>query len=171
MMFLSKYHEYGLRSMILLAGRSKTGAAQLPVQTRDISQVEQIPSKFLEHILLMLKKAGLLCSKIGAGGGYYLARPANQITLGQIIRALDGKLEPLNCVNQGSREPCSCPRAATCGVRMVMSDVYDSISEILDHTTLEDVSNRVALAKENLDGAQTQEADALLLSSRFDFTI
>jgi Rrf2 family protein len=128
--------------MILLASRSIPESPQVLVQAREISHLEDISPKFLEHVLLMLKKAGLLCSKTGAGGGYSLSRPANQISLGQIIRALDGRLEPVKCVGK-AQEHCSCPREATCGVRMVMSDVYDSISNILDHTSLEDVSNRV----------------------------
>jgi Rrf2 family protein len=170
-MHLTKHHEYGLRSMIFLASRSKPEAPQVVVQSREISQVEDISPKFLEHILLMLTKAGLLCSKIGAGGGYFLSRPANQITLGQVIRALDGRLEPIKCVSKSSRELCPCPREATCGVHMVMSDVYDSISNILDHTTLEDVSNRVTRTKEILSRNQDHENTATLLSQSVDFTI
>ena len=170
-MHLTKHHEYGLWSMILLASRSKPEAPQVVVQSREISQVEDISPKFLEHILLMLKKAGLLYSKTGAGGGYSLSRPAYQITLGQIIRAPDGRLEPIKCVSKSSRELCPCPREDTCGVRMVMSDVYDSISNILDHTSLEDVSNRVTRKKEMLNKNPIHENAAMLLSQKVDFTI
>jgi Rrf2 family transcriptional regulator, iron-sulfur cluster assembly transcription factor len=93
----SKFQEYGLRSMILLAVRSKLETPQARMQAKEISQVEEISPKYLEQILMKLTKAGLLSSKVGAGGGYFLSRPANQISLGQIIRALDGRLEPVAC--------------------------------------------------------------------------
>lgn len=141
------------------------------VQSREISLAEKIPHKFLEHVLLMLKKAGLLGSKMGAGGGYYLTRPANQITLGQVIRALDGKLEPIQCIGAEFQGGCPCPQAATCGLRMVMEDVYVSVTNILDHTSLEDVSNRVAKAKEMLVENRADGNAAWLLSRSVDFTI
>jgi Rrf2 family protein len=170
-MYLSKHHEYGLRAMIFLAARSKSETSQMLVQAREISQAENIPHKFLEHVLLLLKKAGLLGSKMGVGGGYYLSRPANQITLGQIIRALDGKLEPIRCVGREAQSGCPCPHSATCGVQMIMNEVYLSVANILDHTSLEDVSNRVAKAKELLDENQVHGNAALLLTRSMDFTI
>jgi Rrf2 family protein len=169
-MYLSKYHEYGLRAMILLADRSKSEMPPLLVQSKEISAEECIPHKFLEHVLLMLKKAGLLGSKMGVGGGYYLSRPASQITLGQIIRALDGKLPPILCVGRESHDRCPCPHSATCGVRMIMNDVYRAVAEILDRTTLEDVSSRVNEAKAQLDLTQFHGDAAMLLSRSVDFT-
>ncbi len=113
------------------------------VQIKDIAEREQIPAKFLEQILLTLKNAGLLHSKMGIGGGYYLAKPSEQISLGQIIRVLDGPLAPLRCVSQMAYEPCGCPDERTCGLRMVMFDVRSAISDILDSTSLADVARRV----------------------------
>jgi Rrf2 family cysteine metabolism transcriptional repressor len=170
-MYLSKYHEYGLRSMILLASRSAPGTPQMLVQAREISEEEKIPRKFLEHVLSMLKKGGLLNSKMGVGGGYILSRPASQITLGQIIRALDGRLEPIQCVGKGKNPKYPCPHQAICGVHMVMTDVYISIAKILDGTSLEDVSNRVALAKEMSPEKQFSANTAMLLTRSADFTI
>ena len=112
------------------------------VQIRDIAQREAIPVKFLEQIMLALKNAGLLHSKMGIGGGYLLARPAGEITLGQIIRVLDGPLAPIRCVSQMAYEACSCPDEKNCGLRLVMLDVRDAVSGILDHTTLADVIQR-----------------------------
>ncbi len=97
-------------------------------------------AKFLEQILLTLKNAGLLHSKMGIGGGYYLARPADQISLGHIVRILDGPLAPVRCVSQMAYEPCGCPDEQTCGLRLVMQDVRNAIAGILDHTTLADVA-------------------------------
>ncbi len=141
-MRLSKRGEYGLRAMIFLAPPGPDGRATI-VQIKEISEREHIPIKFLEQILLALKNAGLLHSKMGVGGGYYLAKPARDITLGQIIRVLDGPIAPVKCVSQVAYEPCGCPDEVTCGLRMVMFDVRAAMSAILDKTSLEDVIQRV----------------------------
>jgi Rrf2 family protein len=143
-MKLSKRGEYGLRAMVNLASQPPTVAV---VQIKEIAQHEQIPLKFLEQILLILKNAGLLQSRIGAGGGYALARPADQITLGQIVRVLDGPLAPIRCVSKMAYQPCACPDEETCGLRLVMLDVRNAISDILDRTTLADVTRRVEQAR------------------------
>lgn len=138
-MRLSKRGEYGLRAMIELASRKGENSV---VQIRDLAESQQIPAKFLEQILLTLKNAGLLNSKLGAGGGYYLARPPEEITLGQIVRVLDGPLAPIRCVSQMAYEPCGCPDEKTCGLRLIMLDARNAIAAILDNTTLADVSAR-----------------------------
>jgi Rrf2 family protein len=148
-MKLSKRGEYGLRAMIDLAtalqaqnGISNGGV----VQIREIAERQHIPAKFLEQILLTLKNAGLLHSRMGVGGGYYLAKPADQISLGQIVRVLDGPLAPVGCVSQMAYESCGCPDERTCGLRLVMLDVRNAITDILDRTSLADVGQRVDLA-------------------------
>jgi Rrf2 family protein len=145
-MRLSKRGEYGLRAMIELATwDSEPGPHLVPI--KDLAARQKIPVKFLEQILLSLKNAGLLQSKMGVGGGYHLARPASEITLGQIVRVLDGPLAPIRCVSQMAYEPCGCPDEQTCGLRMVMYDVRNAITDILDHTALADVAGRVDSAK------------------------
>jgi Rrf2 family protein len=141
-MRLSKRGEYGLRAMIMLAGTPHENAPLPVVQIKEISEREKISPKFLEQILLTLKNAGLLHSKMGVGGGYYLARPPSEITLGQIFRVLDGPVAPIKCVSQIAYEPCGCPDEATCGLRLVMFDVRQAIVNILDNTSLADVSAR-----------------------------
>ena len=150
-MRLSKRGEYGLRAMIMLAGTPKPGASLPVVQIRDISEREKIPAKYLEQILLSLKNAGLLHSRMGVGGGYYLARPPAEITLGQIFRVLDGPLAPIRCVSQMSYEPCGCPDEQTCGLRLVMGDVRSAISQILDHTSLADVAKRQEVVRQQIN--------------------
>jgi Rrf2 family protein len=145
-MRLSKRGEYGLRAMISLAEAQKDSPTGM-VQIKEISAREQIPAKFLEQILLALKNAGLVHSKMGVGGGYYLARLPKDITLGQIVRTLDGPLAPIKCVSQMAYEPCGCPDEATCGLRMVMGDVRNAIANILDKTTLAGVMKRVEAAR------------------------
>jgi Rrf2 family protein len=142
-MRLSKRGEYGLRAMINLATKPNPNEPDPIVQIKEISEREKIPSKFLEQILLTLKNAGLLHSKMGVGGGYYLAKSPAEINLGQIIRVLDGPLAPVRCVSQMAYEPCGCPDEESCGLRMVMGDVRNAISDVLDHTSLADVTSRV----------------------------
>jgi Rrf2 family protein len=141
-MRLSKRGEYGLRAMMMLAMPGPDGLPRI-VQIREISQHEQIPAKFLEQILLALKNAGLLHSKMGVGGGYHLAKPPSEISLGSIVRILDGPLAPVKCVSQMAYEPCGCPDEETCGLRLVMGDVRNAIANLLDGTSLEDVTQRV----------------------------
>lgn len=149
-MRLSKRGEYGLRAMIMLAGTPHENAPLPVVQIREISEREKISPKFLEQILLTLKNAGMLHSKMGVGGGYYLARPPSEISLGQIFRVLDGPVAPVKCVSQMAYEPCGCPDEATCGLRLVMGDVRNAIADILDNTSLADVSARQSAIRKSL---------------------
>lgn len=138
-MRLSKRGEYGIRSMLYMAKNSRPGEL---VQLKQIAAKENIPVKYLEQILLALRHAGLLHSRMGIGGGYYLAKPAESISLGQIVRTLDGPLAPVNCVSQMAYEPCDCPDEQTCSLRLAMLDVRNSISNVLDNTSLDDVVSR-----------------------------
>jgi len=142
-MRLSKRGEYGLRAMIALADLPQNiNSSLMMMQIREISEREKISPKFLEQILLTLKNAGLLHSKMGVGGGYYLAKPASEITLGQIFRVLDGPVAPIKCVSQMAYESCGCPDEQTCGLRLAMGDVRNAIANILDNTSLADVNQR-----------------------------
>jgi len=143
-MKLSKRGEYGLRAMIDLA--TWESVTQV-VQIKDIADREKIPARFLEQILLTLKNAGLLHSRKGIGGGYYLAKPPMEITLGHIVRVLDGPLAPIRCVSQMAYESCGCPDESTCGLRLTMLDVRNAITNVLDNTTLADVILRVEAAR------------------------
>ena len=149
-MRLSKRGEYGLRAMIMLAEPAQKGNAPHMVQIKEIALREQISAKFLEQILLALKNNGLLHSKMGVGGGYYLSKPANEITLGQIFRILDGPVAPVKCVSQMAYEPCGCPDEETCGLRLVMGDVRNVVVDILDTTTLADVIKRQNTVRKKL---------------------
>lgn len=145
-MRLSKRGEYGLRAMIDLASWVAENNSAI-VQIKDIAERQKIPIKFLEQILLSLKNAGLLNSKMGIGGGYYFAKAPEEITLGHIIRVLDGPLAPIRCVSQMAYEPCGCPDEEMCGLRLVMYDVRNAIADILDNTSLADVVRRVEKAR------------------------
>jgi Rrf2 family protein len=138
-MKLSKRGEYGLKAMIELATREP---GQGVVQIKALAAHEQIPVKFLEQIMVTLKHAGLLHSKAGVGGGYRLAKSADQITLGQIVRVLDGPLAPIRCVSHMAYERCVCEDESTCGLRLAMLDVRNAIADILDRSTLAEVAAR-----------------------------
>ena len=133
---LSKKTKYGLNALVNLARKFDQG----PVLIADLSSEERIPQKFLEAILLDLKKHGVLDSKKGKGGGYMLSKTPKEIKVGQIVRILDGPLAPVSCVSQTAYKKCDeCREESCCGLRVVMKEVRDSIANILDNTSLEDV--------------------------------
>ncbi len=121
-----------------------------PVLIAELSRREKIPQKFLELILLDLKKKGILRSKKGKGGGYFLSRSPADVSIGELIRTLDGPLALLPCVSQTAYRRCDeCIDETTCGIRSVMKEVRDRTAEILDGTSLEDLiirSHRMAEA-------------------------
>ena len=142
---LSKKTKYALKALMVLAKEYGQG----PVLIADIAQREDIPRKFLELILLELKNQGILQSKKGKGGGYFLGRAPRQVSVGHVIRALEGPIAPLPCVSKTAYMRCrECRDERTCGIRIVMKEVRDATSKILDSTTLADMLKRVQLAVE-----------------------
>src|SRR5215468_3426063 len=136
-MKLSKRGEYALRALIDLGIASEMGWPML--QISELASKEKLPIKFLEQIFTQLKSAGYVASRRGKFGGYSLARPMSRIKFGEIIRLIDGPLAPIRCVSQTSYERCSCPDEIHCGLRMLMFDVRNAISTILDRYTLADI--------------------------------
>ena len=145
-MRLSKKTEYALRALFAIA-RASRNLAGGTWRIEQLSRQENIPVKFLEQILLSLRHAGLLSSKRGVGGGYRLARPSSEITIGEVIRALDGPLTPLPCASDlARRERCTCPDERTCPVRVLMTNVQLQLESLFDGRTLEDVLEEVPQA-------------------------
>jgi Rrf2 family protein len=136
-MKLSKRGEYALRSMINLGIAAKVGRRL--VRVTELAQAEDLPVKFLEQVMQQLREAGYVESERGKHGGYRLAKPAEAIPVGAIVRLIDGPLAPIGCVSQTAYEPCNCPDEAHCGLRMLMLDVRNAIAAILDRYTLADV--------------------------------
>lgn len=137
---LSKKAKYALKALLFLARRERKG----PILIADLAERETIPKKFLELILLDLKKQGVLQSRRGRGGGYLLGRPPEAITLGQVIRHLDGPLALLPCVSQTAYQRCEeCEDERSCGVRLAMKEVRDATARILDGMSLTDVLKNV----------------------------
>ena len=141
---LTKKSKYGLKAMLMLAEESGQG----PVLVADLADRQRLPKKFLEAILLELKRHGLLHSKKGRGGGYLLSRGPDAITVGQVIRALAGPLALVPCVSQTAYMKCDeCQDEKTCGVRLAMKDVRDATADILDHMTLAGLNAQVSQAR------------------------
>ena len=136
-MKLSKRGEYALRALIDLGIASELGWPML--QISELASKEKLPIKFLEQIFTQLKGAGFVKSRRGKFGGYSLARPMNQIKFGSVIRLIEGPLAPIRCVSQTSYARCSCPDEIHCGLRILMFDVRNAISTILDRYTLADI--------------------------------
>ena len=131
--------------MLALGRRYREG----PVLIATLSKEESIPLKFLEVILLELKGEGVLESKKGKGGGYLLSRPPSTITLGSVIRMVEGPLAPLPCASETAFRPCAeCEDNETCGTRIIMRQVRDAMAAVLDNTTLADLIRRVDAARE-----------------------
>lgn len=136
-MKISKRGEYALRALIDLGIASELGWPML--QISELATKEKLPVKFLEQIFAQLKTAGYVKSRRGKFGGYSLARPMKRIKFGEIIRTIDGPLAPIRCVSQTSYARCSCPDENHCGLRILMFDVRNAISTILDRYTLADI--------------------------------
>ncbi|SFV08990.1 transcriptional regulator, BadM/Rrf2 family [Methylobacterium sp. 174MFSha1.1] len=131
---LTNKGKYGLKAMVHLAGLPP-GAR---IGVAEIAEAHRIPKKFLDAILGDLRNAGFVHSKKGPGGGYALARPAGEIRIGHVVRALDGPLAPLPCASRTAYRPCEdCADEAACSVRLAMLAVRNSIAGILDNLTLE----------------------------------
>ncbi len=142
---LSQKAKYAIKALLVLSEES----ADEPVLIADVARRGAIPRKFLELILLELKNRGLLQSKKGRGGGYRLARAPEGITLGEVIRLMDGPLALIPCASLTAYRKCDeCGDERTCGLRLVMKDVRDATARILDTTTLADVLRRVGSARE-----------------------
>ena len=138
---ISKRTQYGLKALLSLGRRYREG----PVLIATLSQEESIPLKFLEAILLNLKGQGVLESKKGKGGGYHLSRPPSTITIGSVIRMMEGPLAPLPCASETAFRPCpECKDIETCGTRIIMRQVRDAMAAVLDKTTLADLLRQVA---------------------------
>ena len=137
---LSKKTKYALKALVVLADEYEK---KEPVLISSLAKRERIPKKFLEVILLELKNYGVLQSKKGKGGGYFLAKPPGTIKLGTVMRVLEGPLSPLPCLSQTSYQKCAeCVDEETCHVRLIMKDVYEATVKFLDSATLQDMAER-----------------------------
>jgi Rrf2 family protein len=140
---LPKKTKYAIKALMALA---KTYEQKQPQRIADIAENEKIPKKFLEAILLDLRKLGIVNSKMGAHGGYYLSKHPDDIYLSNIIRYTGGPIALVPCVSLNFYEKCEeCPNENICGLRDVMQEVRDASLHILAKTSLSDLIKREEL--------------------------
>jgi Rrf2 family protein len=132
---LSKKTQYALKALGYLAGRYGQG----PVLIAEISKKKKIPLKFLENILLQLKQQGILESKKGKGGGYFLAAPPKSIPIANAIRIVDGPIAMLPCVSLHFYERCKDCNEKSCGLNKIMILTRDATLKVLEKKTLHDL--------------------------------
>lgn len=144
-MWISTKGDYATRALQELTLLYNKG----PIQVEEIAERQGLPVRYLEQILLTLKRAGYVESKRGAGGGYYLKKHPREITIGEIIRLMDGPLAPIFCVSEMERRQF-CTMEPHCSLRDIWFEVREAISKIVDHTTFQDLCERVLAKQEHL---------------------
>ena len=131
-MKVSTKGRYGLLAMIDIAAHQSQGSVSL----RSVAERNNLSENYLEQLLSILRKAGLVTSTRGAQGGYMLARPPDSITMGDILRELEGSLSPVDCLSTPETPQCS-----SCVTRPVWEKLYNSLNNVLDNTKLSDLAN------------------------------
>jgi Rrf2 family protein len=137
-MKLTKRGEYALRALIGLAMAHQCGRELLSL--KEIASQENIPQPFLEQIFVQLREAGIVDGKRGKGGGFFLGKPASNISMGDIIRLIEGPIAPITCTSHSAYAKCSCPDEEHCGLRLIMLEVRNAMANILDQSSLADVA-------------------------------
>lgn len=144
-MILSTKGRYGLKMMYEFALNYGTG----PMSLKEVAQKQQLSETYLEQLISHLKKAGLVTSVRGAQGGYELTRKPEEITVGEIIRVLEGPLAPSECVIDDEPE---CSKAEYCVTRLIWEKIMDSINNVIDSITLNDMVNDYYKLKQKKEG-------------------
>lgn len=138
--------DYALKTLLELSLNYNKGVMSI----QELAKKGDIPEKFLEQVLLALKKGGFVESKRGANGGYFLARPPESITVGEVIRFIEGPIEPISCVGRDNYEECK--DFKTCVFRDIWSQVYTAISLVVDTVTFAELARKSeAKKKETVD--------------------
>ena len=133
---LSKKTRYAMVALVYIA-KAENG---VPVMSTEIAKNEKMPQRFLENILIELKKSGILASKLGKSGGYYLIKKPEEIKLADIVRHFEGAISLLYCVSENQYKPCEfCKDEAIFKIRVVFKEIKDATFGILDKTTLKDL--------------------------------
>ncbi len=152
---LTKKAKYGLKAVVYLAGIEPGQTALVA----DIAAENQIPKKFLDAILSELRNAGFVHSKKGKGGGYMLARLPSEISVGNLVRTLDGPLAPIQCASRRLYRKCDdCVDETHCAVRLVMLEARDAIARILDNTSLEQMRALGEAGAKLIEGKPTKKS-------------
>jgi Rrf2 family protein len=135
-MRISTRGRYALRALVDLALNENGG----PVQQEEIARRQEIPSPYLARLMAQLARAGILRGERGPGGGYRLARPATEIRAGDVVRAVEGPIEVVKCINPANKR--TCPRQTICVTQPLWKRVGEAASEVLDSVTLHDLAEQ-----------------------------
>ena len=142
MMFSTKA-EYGVRVMVELARRGGNGSSGDPIPLSEIAEHDGLPLAYLEHLVARLRKADLVTSRRGSRGGYLLARPASEITMAEVVEALEGSIAPIECISEAADGRIVCSRESdpdhVCPTKLLWTRVRSSIVSTLRETTLADL--------------------------------
>jgi Rrf2 family protein len=152
---LSRKADYALRVLFNLVERQGNG----PISMAELARKNDVPKKFLEHIMLDLKSQGWVESSPGRAGGYSLAKPPEQITLGQVVRHFDGVLAPVGCVSISNFEGCS--QSATCRFRRVLLEIRNLTAAHMDNSTLAQVARNEPVADRELFSLELLGGDGI----------
>ncbi len=136
-MRISAKGEYAAKAVLYLSLKYPT-----VVTIQEVARRHSIPLKYLEHILLELKKAGVLESRRGVRGGYTLARPPEKISVGEVLRIVDGQFSQSSCVEADQGHPYACPESDSCGLKQLWQDVQGAVERILFETSFDDIRKR-----------------------------
>ncbi len=133
-MKLSTRSKYGLRAIFSLARQDP----RHPISLHTLALANNIPFKYLERVFTLLRRSGIVAAQAGKTGGYFLARSPKDITLGEVIRTLDGTIAPVSCVSRIAYRRCTCPDEASCSLRRAMEDVRNAMVSVIDHASIAD---------------------------------
>ena len=136
--------KYALKAMMVLADAAATGGSALRIE--EIAQRSATPKRFLEHILLQIRNAGIIGSKRGRAGGYILLRDPGAVSIGELLRLVDGPIAPLPCLSRTAYQRCEdCADEENCRVRKLFSDVFYAYLLMIESLTLADLAGKPAL--------------------------
>ena len=135
---ISSKTKYAIKALIELAEERKRGGSSLRIE--EIAQRADAPKRFLEHILIDIRRSGIIASRRGRDGGYVLIKPAESISIGEVLRMIDGPIAPLPCLSRKAYHPCEdCRDEAACRIRRVFGDLFSAYLLMLESLTLADL--------------------------------
>ena len=138
--------KYALKALLVLADEAASGAPQA-LSIEQVAKRAGTPKRFLEHILLEIRDAGVIASRRGRAGGYLLAQPPSEVKLADLLRLIDGPLAPLPCLSRTAYQRCpDCTDEVTCRIRRTFADVFSGYLQIIDSLTLADLMRSDALS-------------------------
>ena len=135
-MRISKKTDYALRALFTLVEHYGGG----PIPIRELARRNDVPKRFLEHILIDIRRSGIIASRRGRDGGYVLIKPPESVSIGEVLRMIDGPIAPLPCLSRKAYRPCDdCRDEAACRIRKVFGDLFSAYLLMLESLTLADL--------------------------------